>query len=933
MFAKPILPIAICLTCLLAAPSLGETRTWVGGAAEHPYSWVAQANWSPAGLPASSDTLTVTTGSPWIYVGQTNAMFEIYEGGSVTFSGMYVEAWSDIIGGTCIGSAFLNKRSGPGTLRIEKGAELNIDPKTGGVSSGSTTRVGYGQTGTLIVTGAYSRLDLPLGVITVGEQSQYTGPAGYGELQVLDGGKVTAEELRGGVGSGTGYIGVGAGSVLDLRMGCRIGVGGGATMLVGTGGTVKAGGDGLVIGDEATGQGWVTLNGGVAEVCRLRVGQSGAGWLTIKNGGRVDFLSNTDGGVEIGAAAGGFGKVVVTDDTSMLDAGPLNPIYVGNTNQGILEVRNAGTVAGKRVGVNLVRAMDDCSVLITGTDSMVRYDEDFNLNRGTLTVEAGGQLANWRRQDAPAPAVDYVGGPSGAGQATAIVRGAKSKWVAKTSGCATLVVGQAQNKGVLTIEDAGSVDFGRVIIGVESMGDGTVTVSGSTSELYVSGPVTGGIQWPVAFIVGYGGTGKLDVKAGGTAYVGGGGAQIGAQGGSDGQVLLSGAGLWHVGGSLYVGGTAAAQGGAGLLSLVGSTVTVTEDMKVWGSGTVKVGAGSIFTIKGQSLTLANKSQYQADPGAKIELLGTNLIIENDDPADVAGLADTTLVFAGGAGVTDDIELCGGDRGGAWSSFQDNFTIGRIEVGTATTPGCLRLANAFPNSGMPTEALYVRELVVRSGSSLDLNGMQVYALEYDDDGGQIIPGTGGGLSRIGAIQDVESTGLNATYTAPHGEEVRIPGTLRVLDDATVRWRSDSQAEVFADSEVDLKAYLVEDLSAGGLAAGRFEDGEITLRDADGEEYLSGVFLEMLLLTMPDGSLAGSAVVDVTSSIWRDAFPMGYNDEMRLDLTFSGAAVTDFGSDFSGWADVGLAPLPEPATLALLALGGLGAILRRRRATAG
>jgi hypothetical protein len=74
-------------------------------------------------------------------------------------------------------------------------------------------------------------------------------------------------------------------------------------------------------------------------------------------------------------------------------------------------------------------------------------------------------------------------------------------------------------------------------------------------------------------------------------------------------------------------------------------------------------------------------------------------------------------------------VAGTDKGAFSEGFTDNFTYGTISVGGGA-PGMLRLVDLFDslNRNGPAgaaEALYIHDLAVGNGSTLDLNGLHVY----------------------------------------------------------------------------------------------------------------------------------------------------------------------------------------------------------------
>ena len=49
-------------TLLVTAAGFAETKTWVGGDSDKPTDWDTAANWSPSGVPTSSDEVVINSG-------------------------------------------------------------------------------------------------------------------------------------------------------------------------------------------------------------------------------------------------------------------------------------------------------------------------------------------------------------------------------------------------------------------------------------------------------------------------------------------------------------------------------------------------------------------------------------------------------------------------------------------------------------------------------------------------------------------------------------------------------------------------------------------------------------------------------------------------------------------------------------------------------
>lgn len=114
-------------------------------------------------------------------------------------------------------------------------------------------------------------------------------------------------------------------------------------------------------------------------------------------------------------------------------------------------------------------------------------------------------------------------------------------------------------------------------------------------------------------------------------------------------------------------------------------------------------------------------------------------------------ANTIFQFNGGSRTVANpqtLEVPGVDAGNQGGAWLNNFALGPLEVGTSAT--YVQLVDAFNNSaGCVTiycessgnEALYVDNVVIHAGATLDLNGFNLYALQgVTNNGGSILNGT-------------------------------------------------------------------------------------------------------------------------------------------------------------------------------------------------
>ena len=129
----------------------------------------------------------------------------------------------------------------------------------------------------------------------------------------------------------------------------------------------------------------------------------------------------------------------------------------------------------------------------------------------------------------------------------------------------------------------------------------------------------------------------------------------------------------------------------------------------------------------QSICFGPHGEYVATAGTTIHMTGSHFYNESQDPKALAGLSHTTLVFEGGPGIFDTFEVAGWNFGAATRGLNVNFALAALIVGGDAGVGHLRLRDEFDNQPWfdGFEALYVQHLVVGPGSTLDLNGLDLY----------------------------------------------------------------------------------------------------------------------------------------------------------------------------------------------------------------
>lgn len=212
------------------------------------------------------------------------------------------------------------------------------------------------------------------------------------------------------------------------------------------------------------------------------------------------------------------------------------------------------------------------------------------------------------------------------------------------------------------------------------------------------------------------GPARLDIEAGalsvsGATSVQGGDAQIAIGPGAglqtaelalEGGLVRVSAGMLDVG-DLYVG-----HNGAGTLNIDDPAADITVSSRLsFGPGGALIAAG----------------------GAAVHMTGSALENQSADPAALAGLENLTLIFEGGTAAADDVEAAGQDIGAVPAGWEGNFALGTLTLGGVDV-GRIRLVDEHDNQqdGPANDALYVHNLILSTGATIDLNSLKLYFLK-------------------------------------------------------------------------------------------------------------------------------------------------------------------------------------------------------------
>jgi T5SS/PEP-CTERM-associated repeat protein len=643
----------VALGLVLATSTPSRATDWTGGTST---DWFIGTNWS-AGVPTSAVDANIDTVAPnatvvgaagaqahvlWVGISGTGTL-TIQNGGTLSNAVLGVLGHNAGSTGTATvdgaGSSWTNSGDiyvgnfGTGTLTIRNG---------GAVSNGiSFLGLRAGSTGTATVDGAGSSW-ANSGTLNVGY-------GGTGTLTIQNGGAVS--NIDGVLGNNAGSTGTatvdGTGSTWTNSGDLYVGRSGTGTLTIQNGGAVSNAGFGY-LGFVAGSTGSATVDGAGSawtNSSTLNVGYSGAGTLTIQNGGAVSDVTGV-----LGLGPGSTGSATVDGaGSTWTNSGDF---YVGRSGTGTLTIRNGGNVSNVGIGYLGFTAGTTGTATVDGAGSSWTNSGELyvgNFGTGTLTIQSGGKVSD---------ADGYVGNNAGSiGSAT--VDGAGSAW----TNSSTLNVGVA-GTGTLTIQNGGTVsNAGIGLLGVYAGSSGTVTVDGAGSSWTNSGNVYVGIL----------GTGTLTIRNGGAASSPG-VVTIGELAGSTGTVTVDGAGSSFTNSGLVVGSF-----GTGTLTIQngGKANTYTSYINT-GTTTVN-GAGSSWTNSG-NLSVGNSRA------------GT-LTIEN------GGAVSNVIGWIGvNAGSTGTVTVDG--AGSVWTN-SDTLAVGQYGTGTLTIANGGAVSTA---SGMQIAAL-------------------------------------------------------------------------------------------------------------------------------------------------------------------------------------------------------------------------------------
>jgi hypothetical protein len=197
-------------------------------------------------------------------------------------------------------------------------------------------------------------------------------------------------------------------------------------------------------------------------------------------------------------------------------------------------------------------------------------------------------------------------------------------------------------------------------------------------------------------------------------------------------------GTLSVQGTMYVG----RMFGNGVLNVGGGTLRAgtLEVGRSEASGTLNI-TDSAATIEASCFVLWQNSTLSAVPGSQIHIVGGPWFRNySKDENALSGLENVTLIFDAPNAVWDTFEVAGLDQGSTAQGFRDNFALEGLIVGGAIGLHLTLVDQINNDNRSSSECLYVHNLIVNSGSVLDLNGLRLYYDGSLDNTGSVIGGT-------------------------------------------------------------------------------------------------------------------------------------------------------------------------------------------------
>ena len=448
-----------------------------------------------------------------------------------------------------------------------------------------------------------------------------------GQLSIING-KISGGLSVGNISGATGFLTLSNFNSWNTGSSApTIGASGAGTMTITNGGQLSTTAN-VILGGSATGDGTLFVTGADSTLnsATLLIGNLGSGSVTISAGG----IAKTQL-VGVGGGAGTTGSLTITGTSSILDNSN-QAITIGTSGSGHLFV-SAGGMLNTGAATLAANSGSSGDATVDGTGSTWNIGSQFLIGSsgpGVVNVTSGGSLNT-------SGASQTMIGSSGSG--TIALSGAGSNWLAKTNvvvnPTGTLTIGSGtlmtlptsnltMNSATSTLNvNGGTIDVGGSFsrLGNFNFNDGTIFVRGAYSNGSGAAPLTiDGLfatSMPTLELLGNFTSSNIStitvgnlrqaalvIGDGRNINLGANNVSIGAGGGSNGTLTLSGdSAQLTTTGITAVGGTGSTSGGTGLLTVANGATLTTGTLNVFGGGTVVVNGGGTLNV--QNLTVTN----------------------------------------------------------------------------------------------------------------------------------------------------------------------------------------------------------------------------------------------------------------------------------------------------------------------------------------
>jgi len=759
--------------------------------------------------------------------------------------------------------------NGSGLLQVSGGALVS---GSSAVVGGNALGAANG-TGSVLLSGTNSVWNLT--------SSLTIGGGGIGSVSIAGGAKLFDASAIVGDGAGsTGIVNVqDAASQWNTSGTARIGNNGTGDVTIKGGATASS--SALDLGANAPGN--LAISGAGSSwstTGTMRVGIAHFGTLTIDTGGSL-----ISGSATVGSALGGIGQVVLSDGGSIWsNPGTLNVGRGGG--DGVVSVQNGAalTSGAANIGGDGTSLSGNGAVLVKGVGS------HWTAGPVVLGLGGSGDIEATLGGVIDAASVIASNGPA---SSLGSVKVADAGSRLNVSG----VIEVAHDvSGTLDVSNGGVVSSGSGVIGTLPSATGTASVAGSGSKWNVGGNLDVAINGAGSLSIGNGG-----VVTATTASVGRGALGTGT-------VAISDAGSqFTLGDSLYIGGDSTGPQGNGMVSIAGSaTVSATNQIKVWASGTLDLNNANVSTalVDLQGGLISGNGALASPVSSTNGRISTGSAITLSAPLSIVSGSNLTKQGTG------TLTISGPQNHGAGATL--NVAGGTVvinsDAGTAASAASAAAANL---------TVRVSGSRVTLGSDQELSGLDV---QFANAGSQSFdlatPGAPGAFRAVRVYAADLAGAKNSIYAAMRNANAAgAPDPTDGIFDSGLLAHPGSKLGIARLNDLHGDPYiLIRPTRVGDLNL----DGSVTISDfIDLASNFNGVNKTWQEGDLNyDGQVTISDFIDLASN-----FNAGYSGEALPISPQDQQTLAMFASS------IGLA-VPEPASMTLI-LGMTTALLATRR----